>query len=473
MTSKNEYRAYGLNNYRDIPQVRRLSEEQRFAIDVVGRVLPFKTNNYVVDNLIDWSSAPDDPIFTLTFPQREMLLPHHFEAMAELVSRGAGRKETELRAQRIRLELNPHPAGQIEHNVPEMDGTRLAGMQHKYQETVLFFPSNGQTCHAYCTFCFRWPQFVGMEGLKFASRETEGLIRYLRRHPEVTDVLFTGGDPMTMRAHHLERYIGPLLEADLPNLGSIRIGTKSLGYWPYRFVTDEDAGDVLSLFRRITGQGLHLAVMAHFNHPRELSTGIAREAVARIRETGAEVRSQSPLMRGINNEPELWSEMWREQVRLGCIPYYMFIARDTGARHFFSVPLVRAWEIFREAYSHVSGLARTVRGPSMSAHPGKVEVMGVVEVKGVNVISLRMLQARNPDWAHRPFFAQYDSEATWLDELRPAFGEDRFFYENEYGQGGATPLERAPRTLTNASSRTPHRSAWGPGACAAARHRVG
>ena len=429
MTNKMTYKAYGLSNYREIPQIQRLSDDQRLAIEVVGRVLPFKANNYVVEELIDWSRIPEDPMYTLTFPQRGMLLPHHFDEMAELVSNGASRRETEPLAQGIRRQLNPHPAGQMEHNVPSLNGQRLEGMQHKYGETVLFFPSNGQTCHAYCTFCFRWPQFVGMDGMKFASRETEGLIGYLRAHPEVTDILFTGGDPMTMRAHHLERYISPLLEAGLPNLSSIRIGTKSLGYWPYRFVTDEDADDVLALFRKITSRGIHLAIMAHFNHPRELSTDTVREAIARIRETGAEVRAQSPLMRGLNDSAEVWSDMWKQQVRLGCIPYYMFVARDTGAQHFFSVPLVRAWEIFREAYSHVSGLARTVRGPSMSADPGKVEVSGVAEVGGVKVISLRMLQGRNPEWTGRPFFAQYDTRAVWLDELRPAFGEERFFFE--------------------------------------------
>lgn len=459
MATNITYRAYGLSNFMDIPQVRRLSQDQRSAIQVVARVLPFKTNSYVVDKLIDWSRVPDDPIFTLNFPQRGMLLPHHFEAMDTLVSRGASRAETEQLAQRIRLQLNPQPAGQMERNVPTMDGSRLAGMQHKYQETVLFFPSNGQTCHAYCTFCFRWPQFVGMDGLRFASRETDGLVTYLRAHPEVTDVLITGGDPMTMRAHRLEPYITPLLQADLPSLRSIRIGTKSLGYWPYRFVTDEDAEDILSLFRKVTGSGIHLAIMAHFNHPRELSTAIVREAIARIRETGAEIRGQSPLMRGINDDPELWSDMWSQQVQLGCIPYYMFVARDTGAQHFFSVPLVRAWEIFREAYSHVSGLARTVRGPSMSADPGKVELTGVTEISGVKVISLRMLQARDPQWTGRPFFAQYDSRAIWLSDLRPAFGEEQFFFEAVSG-GSRTKSTEGARILT--MDRRPGSASAGP-----------
>ena len=426
------YRAYTLSNFREIPQVKEhLSDDQIFAIDVVARVLPFKTNSYVVDQLIDWGNIPDDPIFVLNFPQREMLEASHFEAMAELVRRDAPKAEIDELANRIRRTLNPHPAGQMEHNVPVHNGTKLTGMQHKYRETVLFFPSNGQTCHAYCTFCFRWPQFVGMDELKFAMRETELLVEYVRDHPEVTDVLFTGGDPMIMRTKNLERYIRPLLEANLPNLHTIRIGTKALGYWPYRFTTDEDAGEVLDLFREVKAAGLDLAIMAHFNHGAELKTQAVEEAIGRLKEAGAQIRTQSPLMRRINDDPAVWSQMWRRQVDLGCIPYYMFIARDTGAQDYFSVPLVRAWEIFREAYASVSGICRTVRGPSMSADPGKVEVLGVTEVMRRKVLMLRMIQGRNPDWAMRPFFAEYDDEAVWLSDLVPAFGEERFFWEQQ------------------------------------------
>jgi len=426
-----KYRAYRVHNFRDLPQLQLLSSEEQFAIEVVAQVLPFKTNSYVVQELINWDDVPQDPLFVLNFPQREMLLPHHFQEVADLLRSGADKSEIEQAANRIRLQLNPHPAGQLDHNVPTLGGTRLTGIQHKYEETVLFFPSEGQTCHAYCTFCFRWPQFVGMDELKFAMQETQLLVEYLRHHPEVTDVLVTGGDPMTMCTRKLARYIDPLLEAHLPNLRTIRIGTKVLSYWPYRFLTNDDAGDVLDLFRRITRSGIHLAIMAHVNHPRELSTDAVKEAIARIRETGAEIRSQSPLLRNINDRPEVWSEMWQQQVELGCIPYYMFVARDTGAQHYFSVPLVRSWEIFRDAYQRVSGLARTARGPSMSADPGKVEILGVTKVAGERVIALRMLQGRNPDWVMRPFFARYDPKATWLSDLRPAFGEERFFFEEE------------------------------------------
>lgn len=426
-----KYRSYALHNFRAIPQMARVSKELMEEIDVVGHVLPFKSNNYVVDELINWDNVPDDPIFTLTFPRKEMLIPEHYAVIKNAMDRGASKDELKKLAHGIRLELNPHPAGQLEHNVPMIDGHKLTGMQHKYRETVLFFPSQGQTCHAYCSFCFRWPQFVGMDEWKFAMKETELLVQYLQEHTEVTDLLFTGGDPMIMKNKIFATYIDALLEADIPNLQTIRIGTKSLGYWPYKFTTDDDAEDTLRTFKKIVDSGKNLAIMAHFNHPVELSTDAVRRAIKNIRETGAQIRSQSPVMRNINADAAIWSELWRKLVNLNCIPYYMFVARDTGAQHYFKVPLVEAWEIFQKAYQDVSGVCRTVRGPSMSANPGKVQMLGVSEINGKKVMSFRFLQGRNPDWVARPFFAEYDDNAIWLNDLKPAFGEDRFFFEND------------------------------------------
>jgi KamA family protein len=303
-------------------------------------------------------------------------------------------------------------------------------MQHKYKETILFFPSQGQTCHAYCTFCFRWPQFVGIEELKFASREIDMLVAYLREHPEVSDVLFTGGDPLIMKSRILAQYIDALLDADLPNLKTIRIGTKSLSYWPYRFLTDDDSDEILALFERVTKKGIHLAFMAHFNHSIELSTKAVKSAIHRVRKTGAQIRTQSPVLAHINDDPQVWADMWQNQVGLGCIPYYMFVARDTGAQDYFGVPLVRAQEIFRDAYQKVSGLARTVRGPSMSANPGKIQVLGTVNVGRKKAITLRFLQGRNPKWVQRPFLAKFSKNAIWIDELKPFTGK-KFFYEDD------------------------------------------
>jgi len=444
-TESPRIQSYTLTNFRNIPQIQKLSEEQQFEMEVVANVLPFKANNYVVEQLIDWNNIPNDPIFVLTFPQKEMLLPSHYEQMASALKSGADKKAIQELANEIRLQLNPHPAGQLELNVPILkDGTKLYGMQHKYNETCLFFPSQSQTCHAYCTFCFRWPQFVGMDEMKFAMKEGEQLVQYLREHQEISDVLFTGGDPMIMKAKMFSTYIDALLEADLPNLKTIRIGTKALAYWPYKFLTDDDADETLATFEEVTNKGLHLAIMAHFNHHIELLTGAVKVAIKRLREVGTEIRTQSPLLAHINDDADMWAEMWRQQVQLGCIPYYMFVVRDTGAQHYFGIPLVKAHEIFRNAYKQVSGLARTVKGPSMSATPGKVLVDGVATINGKKIIALKFLQGRNPDWVSKPFFAEYDENAIWLDDLKPAF-EEKFFFEDELKQkySGARKLEKS------------------------------
>lgn len=426
-----KYQAYGLGNYRNIPQASRLSQDELRAIEVVGRVLPFKTNNYVVEELIDWENIANDPIFTLNFPRREMLSKKHYVAIDKLLEKQGGREELGNVIHRIRLELNPNPAGQ-EHNVPLLGDIRLKGIQHKYKETILFFPAQGQTCHAYCSFCFRWPQFTGMSEFKFAMKETDLLLKYLKLHPLVTDVLFTGGDPMTMSASLLAAYIEPLLQPGLEHVRTIRIGTKSLAYWPYRYLSEPDADEVLRLFEKVGAAGKNLAFQAHFNHPRELSTPVVQEAIRRIQRTGVQIRTQSPLLNHINSVPEVWTEMWRKQVDLNCIPYYMFVARDTGARHYFEIPLERCWEIFKRAYSQVSGICRTVRGPSMSDEAGKIQILGITEVKGEKVFVLRFIQGRNPKWVDVPFFAAYDPKATWFSDLQPAFGKDYFFFESEY-----------------------------------------
>jgi len=436
-----KYQSYTLQNYNRIPQSTFLSEEDRRAIEVVGRVLPFKTNNYVTDELIQWDNIDEDPIFTLNFPRREMLLPHHFSQIDNLMAKGDNMKLNDA-IEKIRMELNPNPSGQ-EFNVPEFKGVRLNGLQHKYRETVLIFPHPGQTCHAYCTFCFRWPQFSNLPDMKFSIKEDYDLyVQYIKAHPKVTDILFTGGDPMVMSASLLRAHIDPVLSPSLEKIRHIRIGTKALAYWPYRFTTDNDSDEILRLFDDIISSGKHLSIMAHFNHPVELSTAAVKEAIKRIRNTGAQIRTQSPVLRHINDNPELWSEMWRRQVSLGCIPYYMFVARDTGAKHYFEIPLAQCQTIFRKAYQKVSGICRTVRGPSMSDHAGKIQILGVSEAAGEKIFVLRFIQGRNPDWVAKPFFAKYNPTATWFDQLKPAFGEKEFFFEHELGSYLRDALER-------------------------------
>ncbi|MEV5747978.1 lysine 2,3-aminomutase [Actinoallomurus sp. NPDC052308] len=434
-TTGRRFRAFTAKHLDELTARAGLTTEQRLAIQAVATVLPFRTNSYVVDELIDWSAAPDDPIYRLVFPQEDMLPAEDVARISDLLRRGVPRAEVNAAAHEVRLKLNPHPAGQLQLNVPTLHEEPMPGVQHKYPETVLFFPKQGQTCHAYCTYCFRWAQFVGEPDLKMAGDDVDRLKRYLRAHPEVTSVLFTGGDPMIMGEPVLRRYIEPLLE--LEQLESIRIGSKALAYWPQRWVTDPDADDTLRLFEKVVNSGKNLAFMAHFTHPRELEPHLVSEATRRIRSTGAVIRTQAPLIRTINDAPLTWETMWRRQLRMGMIPYYMFVERDTGPQDYFAVPLARAYEVFRDAYKNTSGLCRTVRGPSMSATPGKVCVDGVVEIGGEKLFMLHFIQCRDPEFVNRPFFAKYDPEAVWLTDLRPAFG-DRFPFEGHVPGGDVT-----------------------------------
>jgi KamA family protein len=419
------FRAYTARNLHELPQLAGRSEDDLLEMRAVAAVLPFRTNNHITDALVDWDDVPDDPIYRLTFPAPEMLDPADLATMTKLLRDQASPERVQAEARDIRRRLNPHPGGQLTLNVPDGGEHPLDGLQHKYPETVLFFPGPGQMCHAFCTYCFRWAQFVGEPDLRMACNDPEVLRGYLRRHPEVSDVLLTGGDPMIMRTEVLARFLEPLLEGGLETVRTIRIGTKAISHWPYRFVTDPDADELCRLFERVVSSGRQLAVMAHWSHPRELAPAVAGEAVRRIRATGASIYAQAPLIRGINDDPGTWRRLWRTGLDLGVVPYYMFVERDTGPRNYFEVPLARGWEIFREAWSQMSGLGRTVKGPVMSATPGKVLVDGVTEVAGRRVFALRYVQARDPELVGRPFFADFDPRATWFDQLTPAFPEHR------------------------------------------------
>jgi KamA family protein len=361
-----------------------------------------------------------------------------FDAVSKLIADGAGKLEIRQAVAELRRRLNPHPSGQTL-NVPALDGADLPGLQHKYRETVLVFPSPGQTCHAYCGYCFRWAQFVGDADFRFATPHPADMTGYLARHPEVTDVLLTGGDPLVMATPVLRRWIEPLLAPELAHVTTIRLGTKALTYWPARVTDGPDADGLLRLVERCVAAGRQVAVMMHVSHGRELATGPARRAVARLRAAGATLRAQAPVIRHVNDDAEVWAGMWRAMVELGIQPYYAFVERDTGARGYFEVPIAHALAVYTEAQRRVSGLARTARGPVMSATPGKIVVDGEATAAGERVFALRMLQARDPALVGRVFFARHSPDAAWIDGLRPAFGEK-------------WPWETSPTTLLGESA---------------------
>lgn len=423
---------YNAKNFREIEYMQYIPEDKKQEIEIVSSVIPFKTNNYVVDYLIDWENYETDPIYILNFPNKDMLLESQYNRVKKVLNGSHSKVDINKVVNKIRMEMNPHPAMQMT-NIPKLDGEELKGAQHKYKDIILFFPSQGQTCHAHCTFCFRWPQFVKELDLKFSMREIDKVIEYIRRNESINEILFTGGDPMVMSPSELSVYINALLDAKLSNLKNIRFGTKSLTYWPFTFIPElnEEAGAMLDIFRKITSNGLHLSIMGHFNHLVEMENEVVQKAIHNIRQTGAEIRTQAPILDKINNSSSVWSGMWKSQVSLGMIPYYMFVERETGPYDYFSIPLADIYKIYQEAIRSTGSFAKTVTGPVMSASKGKVQIMGVVRnpQDGKKYFLMQYVRHRDYRQTFKPFFMKYDREATWFDQLQEADAANLQFSE--------------------------------------------
>jgi L-lysine 2,3-aminomutase len=148
---------------------------------------------------------------------------------------------------------------------------------------------------------------VDRPDLKLAVSGPEVMTAYLDRHPEITDVLITGGDPLVMRTDLLASYVQPLLDPSREHIETIRIGTKVVSFWPYRLLSEPDSGDLLRLLARIVAAGKHVALMLHLSHPVELATDLACRAVSRLASTGAVLRAQAPVVRHVNDDPEVWA----------------------------------------------------------------------------------------------------------------------------------------------------------------------
>ncbi|MFB9483050.1 KamA family radical SAM protein [Streptomyces filamentosus] len=383
--------------------------------DVVARVLPFKVSAHVADVLVDWGRAPDDPLYRLVMPHRDMLSPADFAAVEAALP-------DEERLRRVVTGIRERLAPPPEDPPGGEDGQ---GLEHVYPDTLLVLPRQGQTCHSHCGYCFRWPQFTGEPGGRRAVHGPGAMCAHLDRHPAVTDVLLTGGDPLVMRADVLADYLAPLTGRRHGHVRTVRIGTKAVSFAPERFLTAPDADDLLRLLDGVVRSGRHLALMLHVTHPRELEPGPARRALRRLHATGAVLRTQAPVVRHVNDDPAVWARMWQEQVELGLVPYDMFVARDTGPRRYYGLPLVRVLGVYTEACRRVSGLARTARGPVMATGLGKLVVDGIARLPDGPAFALRALRTRDPELTGTLAHARFDPTARWWSDLVPYGEHDR------------------------------------------------
>jgi lysine 2,3-aminomutase len=355
----------GVRYVHDIEDVTQLSAVDRTRLGVVTSRFPFRSNNYYL-SLINWSD-PEDPI-------RRIIVPHE----GELEEWG-------------RLDASA-----------EACITPARGVQHKYPRTVLLLCH--ETCAGFCRYCFRKRLF--MPGSDEVALDVSEGIAYIADHPDVTNVLLTGGDPLLLPTRQLESILESLDRFD--HLRVIRIGSKMPAFNPWRILDD---ADLLNVIARYSQPRRRLYIMTHFDHPREL-TAPAVQALALLSEAGAVLANQTPMIRGVNDDPDTLAELFRELAACGSPPYYVFQCRPTTGNWPYAVPLVEAFQSFDKARCAVSGLAKRARFV-MSHETGKVEVLAVDDDR----VYLRYHRALEPSEEGRFFSCRRDDGAYWLDDL--------------------------------------------------------
>lgn len=347
-----------------VNQIDALSPEEKSVLEKVEKKFAFRSNDYYL-SLIDWSD-PLDPI-------RRIAVPSPLECEEGGV-------------------LDPSREGNY---------TVAPGLQHKYMETALLLVSD--VCGTFCRFCFRKRLF--MEKGAEVTRDVTEELAYIRDHPEITNVLLTGGDPLIMATSKLEPIVRAVREID--HVGIIRIGTKMPAFNPYRILDDPS---LLEMIQKYSTDEKRIYIVTQFNHPREL-TPQAVEALGLFQKAGAIVLNQTPILRGVNDDPEVFAELFRKLSFIGAPPYYVFQCRPTLGNSMFQVPVEEGYRIFEAAKAKVSGLAKRARFV-MSHATGKIEVAGVTE----RCTFFKYHQAADPENIGKFMAFRRNPSALWFDD---------------------------------------------------------
>lgn len=347
-----------------IEQVEQLPKEQLERIKPITDKFVFRANDYYL-SLIDWND-PNDPI-------RKLVIPNE----GELQEYG-------------RWDASDEDLNYV-----------APGCQHKYDTTVLLIVS--EVCGAYCRYCFRKRLF--RNDVKEAQVDVTPGIEYIKKHPEVNNVLLTGGDSLILSTKKIKHIVQEL--RSIPHVKIIRFGSKMPVFNPMRIYEDEE---LLQVFREYSTPENRIYVMAHVTHPREI-TDEARKAFQALHDAGVIVVNQTPVLKGINDDPDVLAELLDKLSFAGVTPYYFFQNRPVAGNADFVLTLEEAYNVIEQAKAKTSGLGKRVRF-AMSHTSGKIEILAVHEGK----IYLKYHQAREGNYGQ---FLVLDcpKDASWFDDL--------------------------------------------------------
>lgn len=217
----------------------------------------------------------------------------------------------------------------------------VPNITHRYPDRVLFLTTS--QCGIYCRFCTR-KRKVG-DSSKINMKELESAFKYLEEHSEVNDVILSGGDPLMLSDHMLEKILIRLRQ--IPHIQIIRLGTKMPCVLPQR-ITPELC-EMLKKYHPIY-------VNTHFNHPWEI-TPESTKACTMLADAGCPVGCQTVLLKGVNDDPEVMKELMKKLLAIRVRPYYIYQADLTKGANHFRTPIDVGLEIMDNLRGHISGLA--------------------------------------------------------------------------------------------------------------------
>jgi len=285
----------------------------------------------------------------------------------------------------------------------ELHNTKLSGLQHKYSKTALVLSTN--RCATYCRFCFR-KRLVGLDSTEIISNFNQA-VKYIKAHPEINNVLISGGDPLMLTTRVLTRFLellSPILHLDF-----IRFGTKVPVYYPKRILKDDE---LISLLNSYTNNRKQIYFVTHIDHPREITDEL-KKVVNLLLGAGVVINNQTVFLRGVNDNPDVLAELMRNLVSIGINPYYLFQCRPVKrVKKNFQIPLSIGYPIVEKAKAQLDGHSKRFRF-IMSHKKGKIEILGI---KGDEMI-FKFHQAKDERNAGRIFFRKLNPVATWLDDL--------------------------------------------------------
>jgi len=350
--------------FTSVEQLEHLSDRQRTELKKVTDRFAFRVNDYYL-SLINWDD-PNDPIRRIVIPDT-----------CELEQWGG---------------LDPSN---------EKAYTIMQGLEHKYHSVAVFLVTD--RCDGFCRYCFRKRLFIQKK--RQSLEDWQAAYKYVADHTEITNVLLTGGDALMLPTRKLEEVLARL--RTIKHVNIIRLGTRVPSYNPYRIINDPE---LLKTIEKYSTKRKRIYVMTHFVHPREL-TDVAVEGVSLLQKAGAKLANQTPLVRGLNDDPHVLAKLLARLSFIGVIPYYIFQCRPAEGNKAYTVPIEQGYEIVEQAKSLVSGLAKRARY-TMSHASGKIEIVGTTK----DHIHFKYHRAARDQDSGRFMVFNCNPDACWLDD---------------------------------------------------------